>query len=242
MNTNLLTSELEALYSTLPQFHAMPDGSPTTWGLNREALNALAGEMREGMTTLETGAGYSTVMFAAANTRHTAIMMCQNEADGIRAYCQARGLKGGQNLIAGFSDQILPAMAENHEKLDLVFIDGGHAFPIPHIDWFYTAPRIKVGGLFVLDDIHIPAVRSLHDFLAGEPQWKLEKVALYTAFVRKIAEDDYPKAWVEQVINKPLVDQMNAAQNSLRVKIILYLASKPALKAFYRKYFKKANS
>jgi hypothetical protein len=96
-----------------------------------------------------------------------------------------------------------------------------------------------VGGLFVLDDIHIPAVRSLHDFLAAEPQWKLEKTVRYTSFFRKIADDDYPKAWIEQVINKPLVDRMNAAQNSLKVKIILYLASKPALKAFYRKYFKK---
>ncbi|MCB1130449.1 MAG: hypothetical protein KDN05_04920, partial [Verrucomicrobiae bacterium] len=111
--------------------------------------------------------------------------------------------------------------------------------PIPHIDWFYTAPRIKVGGLFVLDDIHIPAVRSLHDFLAAEPQWKLDKTVLNTAFFRKLAEDDYPKAWVEQTINKPLVDKMSAAQNSIKVKIILYLASKPALKAFYRKYFKK---
>jgi len=238
MNSAFLTSELEALYAALPQFHAMPDGSPTTWGLNREALTALAGEMRGGMTTLETGAGYSTVMFAAANTRHTAIMMSQGEADGIRAYCQSRGFKGTQNLIVGFSDRILPTMADDSEELDLVFIDGGHAYPIPHIDWFYTAPRIKVGGLFVLDDIHIPAVRSLYDFLVAEPQWKLEKVALYTAFFRKIAEDDYPKAWVEQTINKPLVDQMNAARNSLKTRIILYLASKPALKAFYRRFFK----
>jgi predicted O-methyltransferase YrrM len=238
---NSLIPELEALYATRPYFHAMPDGTPTTWGLNREALTALAEEMREGMTTLETGAGYSTVMFAAANTRHTAIMMCQNEAEGIRSYCQERGLKGTQNLIVGFSDKILPSLADSQEKLDLVFIDGGHAFPIPHIDWFYTAPRIKIGGLFVLDDIHIPAVRSLHDFLVGEPQWKLEKVALYTSFFRKIAEDDYPKDWVAQGINKPLVDQMNAQQNSLKVRTILYLASKPTLKAFYRKYFKKTN-
>jgi predicted O-methyltransferase YrrM len=232
-------SEIEALFTNLPNFHSLADGTPTTWGLNRMALTALSEEMKEGMNTLETGAGYSTVMFAAANTRHTAIMMSQGEADAIRTYCQSRGLKGTQNLIVGFSDKILPNVVDSSDKLDLVFIDGGHAYPIPHIDWFYTAPRIKIGGLFVLDDIHIPAVRSLHDFLLSEPHWKLEKVALNTAFFRKVAEDDYPKDWVEQSMNRPLVDKMYAAQNSLRVKIILYLASKTTLKAFYRKYFKK---
>ena len=236
---NQYMSEIDALFENLPNFHSLADGTPTTWGLNRMALTALSEEMREGMSTLETGSGYSTVMFAAANTKHTAIMMCETEAVRIREYCKKRSLKGTQNLMVGFSDKILPSMAESEEMLDLVFIDGGHAFPIPHIDWFYTASRIKVGGLFVLDDIHIPAVRSLHEFLTGEPEWKVEKIVLNTAFYRKISEDRYPKDWVNQTINKPLIDQMNAAQNSLKSKIILYLASKPTLKAFYRKYLKK---
>jgi hypothetical protein len=31
--------------------------------------------------------------------------------------------------------------------LDLVLLDGKHAFPWPMVDWFYSADRLKQGGL-----------------------------------------------------------------------------------------------
>ena len=230
--------ELEELFRSKPHFHTGEDGTAANWGLSRAALTALAAELKEGMTTLETGAGYSTVLFAAAGADHTAIMMSQDEADKIAAYCQQRNIRIPK-LIAGFSDRILPSWNDLRQPLDLVFIDGGHAYPVPQIDWFYTQSRLRVGGLFVLDDIQIPAVRSLHDFLMAEKEWELVKSAATTSFFRKLADEPYPRAWMDQGINRPLIAEIEAGQRKWRVRIQLYLASIPWCKAVYRKYFKR---
>ncbi len=60
---------------------------------------------------------------------------------------------------------------DDHE-LDLVLIDGAHSFPIPVIDWFYGAGRLRRGGVVVFDDIDLPAVRILLDsYLELDDRW-----------------------------------------------------------------------
>ena len=44
--------------------------------------------------------------------------------------------------------------------------------PWPFIDWFYTADKLKVGGLCVIDDIHLESVLDLVKFLKEEPRWE----------------------------------------------------------------------
>ncbi len=61
------------------------------------------------------------------------------------------------------------------DPLDLVLIDGSHGFPVPLIDWFYTADRLKVGGLLVLDDTQLWSVHILKQFLLLEPEWQIEQ-------------------------------------------------------------------
>jgi len=56
-------------------------------------------------------------------------------------------------------------------ELDLVLIDGDHSFPAPVIDWYYTAHRLKVGGLMVVDDTDIVTGLLLVDFMRADPKW-----------------------------------------------------------------------
>jgi hypothetical protein len=55
-----------------------------------------------------------------------------------------------------------------------VLIDGAHGFPIPFLDWYYTADRLNVGGLLAIDDTEIWTGHVLKMFLMAEPEWKLE--------------------------------------------------------------------
>jgi hypothetical protein len=48
--------------------------------------------------------------------------------------------------------------------LDIVLIDGAHAFPFPFLDWYFTASALKAGGLLVIDDVQIATGTILADF------------------------------------------------------------------------------
>ena len=86
-------------------------------------------------------------------------------------------------VIQGFSDEVLPTLPRT--DLDLVLIDGGHGFPTPIIDWYYGAGRLRAGGILVIDDVHLPAVRLLLDFLNADPRWSLmESTPKWIAFKR----------------------------------------------------------
>ena len=60
-------------------------------------------------------------------------------------------------------------------KIDLVLIDGSHAFPIPFIDWYYTYQKLKIGGKMIIDDTQLWTGLVLKRFLTLEPEWKFNK-------------------------------------------------------------------
>lgn len=168
-----------------PGLHA---GGTEYWGLAWEALEWLEREVAQGMRTLETGSGASTLVFAAQGARHDAVTPSPDEEERFRAECGRRGIDGsGVTFRIGLSHELLPGLGD--EPLDLVLVDGAHGFPYPILDWWFTAERLKVGGRILLDDAYMPPVRALVDALRAQPQWTLEPPASFrTAVVRKVAE------------------------------------------------------
>jgi hypothetical protein len=80
-----------------------------------------------------------------------------------------------------------------------VLVDGSHSFPQAFIDWFYTQQALRVGGVMVIDDVHVWTGRVLRDFLAAEPEWRVEqRWHGRTVAVRKLAETDPDKIWDQQ--------------------------------------------
>ena len=47
--------------------------------------------------------------------------------------------------LAEPSDEVLVRQDPYDRPLDVVFVDGGHGFPVPMIDWFYGAGRLRRG-------------------------------------------------------------------------------------------------
>jgi predicted O-methyltransferase YrrM len=71
----------------------------------------------------------------------------------------------GFHWIAEDSTLALPAMVRGEgERFDLAFIDGGHTFDLVFADLFYASRLVKPGGLIVVDDLWMPAIRIAIDF------------------------------------------------------------------------------
>jgi predicted O-methyltransferase YrrM len=167
-----------------------------THGLVADALRWI-GTLPRPLRTLETGCGMSTLVFAARGDRHLCITPAQSEADAVRAYCDQHGIDaGGVTFQLEQSETALPSL--DRGRLDLVLIDGSHAFPTVFVDWLYTVPHLEVGGTLVIDDVHLWTGKILRDFLAAEPEWEIVDEWLgRTTALRKLGDAPY-RDWYEQ--------------------------------------------
>jgi Methyltransferase domain len=179
---NPLTADLR---SAPPALH----GDSEYWGLGWPALAWLERNVTADMNTLETGAGASTLVFAAAGSDHEVITPSEIEAHRIERQARERGLDSDRiQFHIGSSHEVLPKWASR--PLDLVLVDGAHGFPYPIIDWWHLAPHVRVGGLMLIDDAYMPPVAALLDYLRSSKAWEIvETLGYRTVVVRKLAEE-----------------------------------------------------
>jgi hypothetical protein len=166
---------VDRLLRDLPIFHAH---GTEQWDASPGTLRAIQQAVYEGIQTLETGCGASTVVFAAQGARHTVISVDGEEHDRVRAYLRRIGIDDSRLVsIVGWSDRILPDLCLCRERfLDVALIDGAHAFPYPAVDWHYITRAMKVGGKLLFDDIPIPACAYVFRFMQSDPHWHLDAI------------------------------------------------------------------
>jgi predicted O-methyltransferase YrrM len=189
-------ADIETVLADLPQVHwGAPKG---VWQTDRSCYEFIAGVLpAEGARTLETGCGVSTVLFALWAQEHVSIVPWPREAEACREYFQERGIPDRVSFEVGPSDDVLPRL--NLPPLDLVLIDGGHAFPLPIVDWYYAASRLKEGGVVVLDDLQLPQVRlGLLEFLDADPRWERVAAVEKWAAYRRLSEGPLREEWRDQ--------------------------------------------
>ena len=192
---------LQELLNDSPKLHRIGKVGvhvPISYDLSDQALHLIDQNVDQNSHTLETGAGISTILFAIKHAHHNCIVPDGDLADRIREYCQQRNISVERiNFQIGKSENLLPGLTT--DQLDLVLIDGQHAFPAPFIDWYYTAPKLQVGGMLLVDDIQLWTGHVLKEFLTEEPEWSLisELSGRTAAFVK---EKDYTqeKWWGQQ--------------------------------------------
>jgi predicted O-methyltransferase YrrM len=172
-----------------------------TLGVSSEMLHFLNHNVSRDSHTLETGAGISTILFALKQTFHTCVVPDAELVDRIKNYCHRNQISTAKiSFQIGCSEAILPQL--NPEPLDLVLIDGRHAFPSPFIDWYYTANHLKVGGIVIVDDTKIWTGEILQNFLKDEAEWQFKEAfpaasPNATAFV-KLQPGSHAKWWAQQ--------------------------------------------
>ena len=113
-------------------------------------------------------------------------------------------------FVVGKSQYTLPSVKE---RVDFALIDGDHMYPSPMIDFYYINQLMNVGGMFVIDDMQIPAVRSLYDFMIVSRYWKLISVmddGRACAFQK--TEDDKHDWWGNQEYNLKTLKKLKMVQ------------------------------
>jgi hypothetical protein len=165
------------------------------YGLPDECMHFLYENIQPGDKTLETGAGLSTLVFAMRGAKHIAITPNEEEIAAIRNYAGTLGIDmAAVTFVARPSHEYLPSC--DACELDAVLLDGKHAFPFPIVDWFFTADRLKVGGLMFIDDRQIRVVVDLMNFMDVDPRWEFVGCPGWrTCVYRKLSGPVHDVAW-----------------------------------------------
>ena len=210
MNTSSLT--LAEVLKDNPQFHKLADihaeldPSLTSWAADLDMMEVMQSYIRPGMQTLETGCGHSTVMFAMSGARHRCVTPAREETERVQKFLRERGIDDSRvEFMIGCSQEELTKLPADL-RLDLVFIDGGHFFPVPAIDWYYADAHLKEGGILVLDDLRIPTVRMVYDFMKVDRNWEFLQLVSDTAYFRKRLYAPNLHDWIEQDYNRSFPD------------------------------------
>ena len=152
--------------------------------------------------TAETGCGGSTIVLSHASEHHTAFAIegAERTITGLRNWPDFRSER--VTFVEGESKDTAPRWRPEGE-LDLLLLDGPHAYPLPQVEFAYLFRWLRVGGWLVVDDLQIASVYELFRFLEREKSVKLEEVVVRTAFFRRLASSlDGPDGWERQGVNR----------------------------------------
>lgn len=68
------------------------------------------------------------------------------------------------------------------DPVDMILIDGPHGFPFPELEFYHFYQLLRADSVLIIDDIHIPSIRNLFDFLCQDEMFYLHQVTMTTAF------------------------------------------------------------
>lgn len=179
---------LQKLCEDPPKLHLHPKGVLIpTWRPDDTTITELKQRLKPGAKTIETGAGFTTIMFAIFGCEHTCIAPDGELFGRIQAYCRENGISTAKvNFIEAMSVDIVPHLPA--AECDLAFIDGCHGFPTVYVDFLYLTRALKVGGTLVVDDLDIFTCQTVGRFMQSDVAWRTEVFTNRVAFGVKLDE------------------------------------------------------
>lgn len=175
-------------------------------GMSPHVLHAIVrhAEGRDIRRSVETGAGGSTLLFSHLSARHTAFTVQGDGAIITRIRSSLLFRPEYADFVEGPTQRTLPPHIFD-QPLDAALIDGPHAFPFPQLEYFYLYPHLSIGGLLIVDDIHIRTVHEFYRFLRKDAMFELIDVVDRTAFFRRTSApvfDPWGDGWWAQFYNR----------------------------------------
>jgi hypothetical protein len=172
-----------------------------------EAIARAAGK-RKIHHSAETGSGASTLLFSHLSEQHT-VFALDAGSGSITNVRRSPLLRPNVVTFVEGPTQITLPQHRFAEKLQLVLIDGPHGYPFPDLEYYFLYPHLETGALLILDDIHIPTVHNLFEFLRQDAMFKLDQTVQATAFFTRTGAptfDSRGDGWWQQNYNaKPLL-------------------------------------
>lgn len=136
----------------------------------------------------ETGCGKSTIFLSNISNHHKVFCLDDRETSensSVKYFMNCPATKTEKIETIYGSTQITLPHYRSHEKYDLVLIDGPHGYPFPELEYYYFYQHLTQGGLLILDDIHIPTIGRLFDFIAEDAMFELLEIVKTTAVFKR---------------------------------------------------------
>jgi hypothetical protein len=134
--------------------------------------------------SVETGCGKSTVLLSNISTHHQVFALSAVDNSWQQVINFSLIKKENIELIDGPTQLTLPAHRFQH-KLQFALIDGPHGYPFPDLEYYYIYPHLQENALLVIDDIHIPNISNLFEFLCADEMFTLKEVIRTTAIFQR---------------------------------------------------------
>lgn len=151
----------------------------------------------------ETGTGRSTLLMSHLSDCHYVFAL--DLGDSLQRARESPLLNARSvRFIEGPSQRTVRSFSFP-EKLQFALIDGPHAFPFPFLEYWALYPHLEEGALLVVDDIHIPTINWLYQFLLEEPMFEPVSVVVETALFRRTSAslfDPFGEGWWLQPFNE----------------------------------------
>lgn len=199
MNRSVLPAVLEDIYSSGKVCDARGDERDAFPAATRredaEVLTALVRQHRP-KRTLEIGMAYglSTVAIAAAlpdgAERHVVIDPFQSVGwGGIGLHTVERaGLSHKVEVAEEPSQTVLASYQKEGRTFDFVFHDGSHLFDYLMADLHFINRMLPEGGILVIDDLWMPAVRRAASFLITNLDYVVEPTGAKIPLADRLAK------------------------------------------------------
>jgi len=196
----------------LEKLAALPEDWYLAGMASERVLKAIADEcvrLSPLVRTAETGSGKTTLLFSSLSPRHTVFALDTGNRS-ISAAMESSLLDPSVvELVEGPTQKTLPSYSFDGEY-DVVLIDGPHGYPFPDLEYFYFYPRVRKGGLLLVDDIHIPSIGRMYRILKACDMWRLIRTVDNMAFFERTDApllDPYADGWWLQGYNRRLYER-----------------------------------
>ncbi|GAB4114210.1 MAG: hypothetical protein Tsb0027_02520 [Wenzhouxiangellaceae bacterium] len=178
----------------LDQIFKLPNEFHKAGIIGEKPLRAIAAHMKkmEVAHTAETGSGQTTLLFSQLSPHHKVFTLEDNGDNSLNSIQNSEFLiSKNVDFILGPSQKTLP-IHEFKEELDVVLIDGPHAYPFPDLEYYYFYRHIRKGGLLILDDIQIPNIAFMFSFISQDDMFELIDIVKTTAFFKRTEAATFP--------------------------------------------------
>ena len=146
------------------------------------------------LRVIETGAGFSTLLFLALGAEIvTSIAPEPPLLDRIADSARERALPADRlDGHADFSELVLPRLFDGGAQYNVALIDGGHGWPTVFVDFCYLNAMLVEGGLMFIDDLQLHSVRQLYLQLRSQPGFEVvQKLGEKMIGFRKTSADRF---------------------------------------------------
>jgi hypothetical protein len=205
---------MEAQNEDLEQVAAEIGRIPADWhtagSLDVVVLRAILKHVgnRQVSHSLETGSGKSTLLFSHLSQDHVVFALelhgkwRNNSITGVRESPLFKS--ESVTFIEGPTQLTLPRYEFKHQ-VQIALLDGPHGYPFPDLEYYYVYPQLEQDALLVVDDIHVPTIRNLFEFLQDDEMFRLVEIVENAAFFRRTSAptfDPLMDGWWLQKYNK----------------------------------------